>query len=481
MYDAIIVGAGVAGLSLAHYFARDGKKVLVLEGSSSVGGCNKVYRGQDNLFSEHAPRVCFTSYLTFDDILHDMNTSLKQMYGTYKFDAASTTGAFKSLSFANISALAFAMLRITFQPNYGSDISVRQFMHDHHFSAAAKETFERFCLLIDGAGSDRLSMAELLFILQNSILYSGLQPKNPTDVGLFALWTTFLHSLGVEIECNAKLVSLIGGDRSVTQLVFENGQVMNVDAHTKVIIASAPINLCSILKMSPTVQDAFGDFDTLNKYAIATNYLDYVTFTLHWFDQKTVLPPEWGFPRGEWGVGFINMTATTKSIVLSCALVYSDKKSEFTGKTANECLSTTEIMSEAWRQIGFAGVAPPDAMVFCPDLYRQDEKWKTRQHAYVISVNQEKHVGPASKLQNLFSVGTHNGRHTYLLTSMESAISNSLALAHDFDVGTKFRARTSLTIWMILRVSTGLVAILIAHLALCRRKVKSRTHSMAIK
>jgi len=37
-YDAVIVGAGVAGLVCGNYLARAGKKVLILEHGKTIGG-----------------------------------------------------------------------------------------------------------------------------------------------------------------------------------------------------------------------------------------------------------------------------------------------------------------------------------------------------------------------------------------------------------------------------------------------------------
>ena len=43
-WDAIVIGAGLGGLSTAAYLATNGMRTLVLEQYSVVGGCSHVFR-----------------------------------------------------------------------------------------------------------------------------------------------------------------------------------------------------------------------------------------------------------------------------------------------------------------------------------------------------------------------------------------------------------------------------------------------------
>jgi phytoene dehydrogenase-like protein len=49
-YDAIVVGAGLGGLSTAALLATNGRRVLVLEQNQVVGGCSQVFRRQGNRY-----------------------------------------------------------------------------------------------------------------------------------------------------------------------------------------------------------------------------------------------------------------------------------------------------------------------------------------------------------------------------------------------------------------------------------------------
>ncbi len=69
-YDAIIVGGGVSGMSLAHYLAKKGLKPLVLEKNDRLGGSFYSYRTADFWF-ELGAHSCYNSYGNLAGLLED--------------------------------------------------------------------------------------------------------------------------------------------------------------------------------------------------------------------------------------------------------------------------------------------------------------------------------------------------------------------------------------------------------------------------
>jgi phytoene dehydrogenase-like protein len=49
-YDAVVIGAGLGGLSTAAFLATNGRRTLVLEQNQVVGGCSQVFRRQGNKY-----------------------------------------------------------------------------------------------------------------------------------------------------------------------------------------------------------------------------------------------------------------------------------------------------------------------------------------------------------------------------------------------------------------------------------------------
>ena len=85
MHDYVIVGGGPAGLTAAWYLAKYGKRVLIVERETSLGGCHRVKRTKDGLFTEHSPRVYFGNSLQFQALLKDIGTDFNDVFTKYNF------------------------------------------------------------------------------------------------------------------------------------------------------------------------------------------------------------------------------------------------------------------------------------------------------------------------------------------------------------------------------------------------------------
>jgi protoporphyrinogen oxidase len=72
-YDIVIIGAGISGLSLAHYCAAQGLKLLIIEKSERAGGALHSERFADTggFWIEMGAHTCYNSYTNLIDILED--------------------------------------------------------------------------------------------------------------------------------------------------------------------------------------------------------------------------------------------------------------------------------------------------------------------------------------------------------------------------------------------------------------------------
>jgi protoporphyrinogen oxidase len=69
--DVIVVGAGISGVSFAHYCAKNGLETLVLEKGGTAGGCLQSHRYDDGFWFELGAHTCYNSYGELLSIVED--------------------------------------------------------------------------------------------------------------------------------------------------------------------------------------------------------------------------------------------------------------------------------------------------------------------------------------------------------------------------------------------------------------------------
>ena len=77
-YDVIIAGAGHNGLVAASYLAKAGKKVLILEAQSNIGGATQSVKAFDG-FDAKLSRFAYLIALLPDKIVNDLNLNFKNI------------------------------------------------------------------------------------------------------------------------------------------------------------------------------------------------------------------------------------------------------------------------------------------------------------------------------------------------------------------------------------------------------------------
>ena len=118
MFDAVIIGSGLGGLTAAALLAREGRKVCVLEGHTSMGGAASCYR---------------IGALTIEASLHE--TPDPRDPNDPKHAILKTLGLLEEVSFVKIPAL---------QTIVGGPLGSEPFVLPHGFEAAEAALTQRF-------------------------------------------------------------------------------------------------------------------------------------------------------------------------------------------------------------------------------------------------------------------------------------------------------------------------------------------------
>ena len=463
-YDYIIIGAGPSGLTLAYVLGFINKKCLLIDSNNDIGGCHRVIR-VNNLFSEHSPRVYSNSYLNFIQLLKHMNYNFTDLFTPYNFNISRISGEtiLKSLNFKEKIKLLFEFIKLIINPKHGINTSMKKFTKCNNFSPKAITYIDRLCRLTDGAGYDRYTLNQFLSLANQQYLYKLYQPKKPNDIGLFKIWKeAIINTNNVSIILNTKINSITENSVNINKQTYKSKNI---------ILAIPPLSMIDILNNSEEpIKNAFGNFETLKKWAISTAYINDISIIFHW-KEKLNIPSIYGFPNSEWGIAFIelskymNFENPNSNTVISTCITITNNKSSILNKNANEC-NKDEIITETFRQLKQAFIPfdlpNPDFTILNPMVIKKENEWiNTDDTAYVHTYLNKTISSHSKTIPTLFNIGTHNGNSIYNFTSMESAVSNAMIFLHKIHPETQHKFPFKKINTMINIIHTILLIILI--------------------
>lgn len=444
-YDLVISGGGPAGLGLAQCCSSIlGIKILLIEKEKILGGCHRVNRvkyNNEDLFTEHGPRIYSSTYKNFENLLKDMNIKFNDLFVPYYFQIINVGGetVIANLSSREMMFLIKEYIYLLFNNNYGKDVSMYKYMTKNNFSKKAITFIDRICRLSDGADINKFSLYSFLQIIDQQSMYTIYQPKYVNDNGLIKIWEDRLKHRGVDIITNSEITKYDYNYNKITSCdLVSNGKKYKVFGK-QFVIATPPIQLMDILNETG-IKNAFGDYDILKRWAIDTNYINYISISYHW-NKKIELPKVYGFPKSDWGVAFIvlsdymELKEKQSKTIISVAVTVTDEKSMNINKTANECQTKKEVIKEVFEQLKkvyFKNLPEPTAGIMTPNNYYDvnEKKWKSKDTAYVPTYKTGNISFKSYLYDNLYNLGTHNGYSKYNFTTLESAVTNAIKLSH---------------------------------------------------
>lgn len=430
MYDLVIIGAGPAGLSLAQCCCKS-KKILIIDRESTIGGCHRVRRIGNNLFTEHGPRIYSETYNVLKMLLKDMNVNFYDLFVKSEFTLTriGNETIFSKLSFIELLYLAYEFIILLFYEDNGLNRNLGEYLTIMKFKDSSIEIIDRMCKLTDGGGIEKFTLNEFLQLFNQQFFYSLYQPKLPNDIGLLKIWKDYLTSNNVDFLLNTdiKKVNLNNELNTIESININN----NVIYGKEYVFAIPPKNLNDIINYNG-IKHNWGD---LNKISNDTEYITYIPITFHW-NQKLNLEKIYGFPKSYWGVVFVVLTdymifnENESKTVISTAITITDKKNS-KNKTANES-TQQELIDEVYSILKsvYIDLPEPSVSIISPGIYYDNKLgYKSLDTAFINTANYNPLPFKNEMLNNMYNLGTHNGQSLYKFTSLESAASNGVMLS----------------------------------------------------
>lgn len=469
-YDLVIVGAGPAGLALAHTSSSLYRRILIIDKENEIGGCHRVKRDANGLFTEHGPRIYMSLYYNFFNLMNEMGLKWDDVFVQYKYSFLDIANSkiLPHYTFYELMMFSLTYLMFVIDDDYGKDISLYEYLRGYGFSLKVIDLFDRMCRFTDGGNVYSYSLNKILKITDNIPMLKIYQPKAPLDTLLFSTWKRFLINRGVDFMLGFSITDYDIQNNSVETVTLSNSEKIRCG---KLVFAVPPVALMNIIKYEGELRNAFGNYYDIERWAEKTKYIDYISITYHFKEDKH-LPTINGLTFDtDWGIIFINLSDYMDNVdnvdnadiidnmsntrdsrdsrdssdmnealyiakghptVLSVAVSICDKNSRVTYKKANES-SADELIKEVYRQIKesvFPGLTDDYKAIINPNNYYDPvkNKWACKDNAY-FNVYSEKYIPFNSGINNLYNLGTHNGKSYISYTTIESAVSNAIYLA----------------------------------------------------
>jgi hypothetical protein len=421
MYDYMIIGAGPCGITISYLLSRIGKKVLLIDREKSIGGCHRVRRTSDGLFTEHGPRIYMDANINFINVLKLMKIDFASYFEPYQYQFP--VGLKEASKILTLNEMLIMSTMFIMPSSYLKSKSVGEFVEN--FSVKSKAYLDKVCRLTDGAGVDRYTLYEFMHLANQNLFYKTFVPSKPTDTGLFEVIYQKLQNQGVVIKLNKSIENM-----------------SDIKDIAKKVVFATP--LCNFTKIVKDKQ--------LANYDHKVHYETYIPVTFHWSKQIQI-PNIWGNGKGPWGIMWIPFNYEGGTILSTAVSLLNING--FNGKTAHGS-NKSELIAEIYQQVNsyLKFNKKPTKIVLSPGVYKEKGKWTTIDHSYVRT-KYTKPV-PFHYTKNIFTVGTHNEKSNYALTSIESAVSNGIEFCNKYEPSTK----SFITQQILVKTITNLIVVI---------------------
>jgi hypothetical protein len=454
-YDLVIVGAGPTGLALAQCCCNiKGKKILIIDREKTIGGCHRVIRDKDGLFTEHGPRIYISNYKNVFSLINEIGLDFNDVFTEYKYSIIDLlfSNILPNITFNEVIVLISDYLYFIYDSNYGKNINYEKHLKNNNFSEKTIDVFDRLFRFLDGATLSKYSFNKVQSIFNIATFINIYQPIKPLDEGLFNFWKVFLENKGVDFLL----------ETDVKKINYENGKIISINSNNKLIkldkliLAVPPSSISKILENNDyNVKNCFGNLESFKEWSEKTEYIEYISITYHFINDIDIPFVSGATLNTDWGIVCINLSDYMKNVekkykkILSVAITITDRKSSFINKTANEC-SEKEIFDEVYRQLKvsiYPKLSDEYTAVINPNNYYKDGKWNCKDEAYFNTFGTKYLKNTSDTIPNIYNVGSHNGNDYIHYTTMESSVSNGITLATTLypELKEKYKLKTFLS------------------------------------
>jgi len=391
MNNIIIIGGGPCGMTLAWLLAKNNINVTLIDKNSSLGGCHRVTR-QNNLFSEHGPRVYINNFKNFMWLFNDLGINFHKLFVPYKCDKnKSIITIIKKLNINEFYHLSKAFIFLN--KNY-NNITMEEWLNKNKFRENIIYDFDYLCRVVDGGGIDKFTLYNFIQILNYNIFYKIYQPNKPNDKGFIKKWEKKLKEKNVKIIKNTNITKINIYNNNIQSIIGNNIEYKA----DKYIMAIPPEQMALLL-----------NDNKLTNWSKLTNYYDSLSITFHW-NKKIKVKSNCNSNNNKYGIVFVILSdyMNFNKTVISTLITRYDKNKSV----------------EEYKKIIYNYLKS-----FNKDLPLYDNALLAPYDTAFISTKYN-YIPFDTKYNNLYNCGTHNGYSDFPFTTIESAVVNAISLSN---------------------------------------------------
>lgn len=213
IYDCIVVGGGISGISFAYYLTQRGKNVLVLEKESKIGGQAQSPHSviNENYWRELGAHTCYNSYthllsivknLKLEKHVQELSKGSYLIYADGKIKSAMTQIAYPSLLLNGVKLFFTKRNGKTVKEYFGNIVGIKNYekLFTHLFCAVLSQNADNYPADI--------------FLKRRGGRYEEFPRKYTFDKGLASFIDLIAEKSNLEIVKNSEVIKFETEERA---------------------------------------------------------------------------------------------------------------------------------------------------------------------------------------------------------------------------------------------------------------------------
>lgn len=265
IYDCIVVGGGISGISFAHYMKKAGKNVLIIEKDNKIGGqLNTIHSvNKPDFWCELGSHTCYNSYTNLLAIAKEVGEGYNELQPLDKFNYVLYRSGKISSIFSAISPISFMINAFKIFSSKKDGKSVREYFRPIVGKSNYDKLFKYAFRAVICQDADNYP-AEM-FLKRRKQKEKELSRRFTFKKGLHSFLSHIIEKDGLSVIKSTQITGL-GKSEGIYSLKANDGSVFRASS---VALASNPFSTSILLKdIEPEVAELLSSISLFHSQSV---------------------------------------------------------------------------------------------------------------------------------------------------------------------------------------------------------------------